>query len=349
MVAPLYFSHPSALNVLYGSIEGHAKAGAPVFAGTAGTIVTRRNRQGFAFYARRYYDGDGKQREQYIAGPAGTPDADRQAEELKRRIEEVKALAADLRLLGREGFQLADGKTYATLASLQQNGLFAAGAMLIGSHAFGVLLNHLGVRAAAYATEDIDIARREALAFPHAVDKPFLEILRESGIAFVEVPKLDPREPSTSFKQRGTSRFHVDLLVPSRDESFPIVPVPELQTHATGLPYLGYLLGESQQTVLLAREGCCPVNVPLAERFAVHKLLISQLRRGPGSKAEKDVLQACVILAVLADKHPGAIEHAVLHLPTSARRYVRKALVQARQRLLEPHSRALEELETALS
>jgi len=349
VAAPLYLSHPSALSVLYGSVEGHSKAGAPVFAGTAGTVVTRRNRQGFEFYARRYYDGDGRQREQYVAGPAGTADADHRAEELKRQIEEVKALLPDLRLLGREGFQLADGKTYATLAALQLNGLFAAGAVLIGSHAFGVLLNHLGVKAAAYATEDIDIARREALAFPSAVGKPFLEILRESGIAFVEVPKLDPRQPSTSFKQRGTSRFHVDLLVPSRDDSFPIVPVPELQTHATGLPYLAYLLGEAHQAALLAREGCCPVNVPLAERFAVHKLLISQLRRGTSGKADKDVLQACVLLAVLGEKHPGAIEHAVHRLPNSARRYVRKALGPARQRLLEPHPRALEELEAALS
>jgi hypothetical protein len=349
VAAPLYFPHPGALNVLYGSIEGHAKAGAPVFAGTAGSIVTRRNREGFEFYAHRYYDGDGKQREQYIAGPAGSADADHRAEALKRQIDEVKALVPDLRLLGREGFQLADSKTYATLASLQKNGLFAAGAMLIGSHAFGVLLNHLGVRSAAYATEDIDIARREALAFPRAVGKPFLEILRESGIAFVEVPDLDPRKPSTSFKQRGASRFQVDLLVPSRDDSFPIVPVPELQTHATGLPYLGYLLGASQQAVLLAREGCCPVNVPLAERFAVHKLLISQLRRGSSSKTEKDVFQACVLLAVLGEKYPGAIESAMHHLPKSARRYVRKALGPARQRLLEAHPRALEELEAALS
>ena len=309
MAAPLYLSHPDALNVLYGSIEGHAKAGAPVFAGTAGTVVTRRNREGFEFYAHRYYDGEDKQREQYIAGPAGSADADQRAEELKRQIDEVKALVPDLRLLGREGFQLADGKTYATLASLQKNGLFIAGAMLIGSHAFGVLLNHLGVKAAAYATEDIDIARREALAFPHALGKPFLEILRESGIAFVEVPK----------------------------------------THATGLPYLGYLLGASQQAVLLARAGCCLVNVPLAERFAVHKLLISQLRSGLSSKTDKDVFQACVVFAVLGEKHPGAIEHAMHHLPKSAGRYVRKALGPARQRLRDTHPRALEELEAALS
>ena len=52
------------------------------------------------------------------------------------------------------------------LASLHNHGLFRVGALLIGSHAFGVLLNVLGVKAVPYATEDVDIARREQLATP---------------------------------------------------------------------------------------------------------------------------------------------------------------------------------------
>jgi len=45
---------------------------------------------------------------------------------------------------------VADPKTYATLASLHLHGVFSAGATLNGSHAFGVLINQMGVRAAAY-------------------------------------------------------------------------------------------------------------------------------------------------------------------------------------------------------
>lgn len=349
MSAPLYYPHPTSLNVLYGNLEGHAKAGAPVFAGTAGTVVIRTNKQGYEFYAHRYYDGDGKQRESYVSGPVGDAQADNKAEELKTRIEEAKALTPDLRLLGREGYQLADSKTYATLASLHLHGLFKAGALLIGSHAFGILLNQMGVKSAAYATEDIDIARREALAFPTALDKSFLDILRESGIPFVEVPKLDPREPSTTVKQRGMSRFHVDLLVPSADDSFPTVSVPELQAHATGLPYLAYLLGESQEAALLSREGCCLVRVPLPERFALHKLLVSQLRTSRDSKTEKDIFQAAVMLAVLGERFPGAIEEAALKLPDSARRYVRSAMELVRPRLEENYPRSWAELEEALA
>jgi hypothetical protein len=186
--------------------------------------------------------------------------------------------------------------------------------MLIGSHAFGVLLNRLGVRAAAYATEDIDIARREALAFARLPEHGFLEMLRDSGIEFLEVPSLDRKDPPTSFKQR-----------------------------ATGLPYLGYLLAESQIAAVIAREGCCAVRVPLPERFAVHKLVVSRLRAGREAKSTKDVLQACVLCAALAETHPGAIEAAVAAIPQRARRHLAPALRAARP-LLKDYPRAWEEL-----
>lgn len=216
--------------------------------------------------------------------------------------------------------------------------------MLIGSHAFGVLLNRLGVRAAAYSTEDIDIARREALAFASLPERGFLDMLRDSGIEFVEVPGLDKRMPATSFKQRGRSQFHVDLLVPSPNEEFPVLAVPELKAHASGLPYLAYLLAESQVGALLAREGCCSVRVPLPERFAVHKLLVSQLRKGRDAKTDKDVLQASVVCAALAETHPGAIEDAVREVPRRARKYLEAATARARKHLEAAYPRAWEEL-----
>jgi hypothetical protein len=337
----LYTTHTPPLAALYGTIDGQARAGVPVFAGTAGSVVERANKQGFRFHARRYYDGDGKQREVYVAGPIGNAEADAAAERLREWVAEVKAMTADLRLLGREGFQLADSRSYATLASLHLHGLFQAGAVLIGSHAFGVLLNQLGIRAAAYATEDIDIERREALALPSVTERSFLDMLRESGIPFVEVPQLDAREPATSFKQRDRSRFHVDLLVPSRDNSFPVVAVPELQAHATGLPYLAYLLGATQFATLLSREGACPVRVPQPPRFALHKLLVSHLRGG--AKGAKDRFQAAVLLAAIGESQSGAIAAAFGELPRSARSAVRKALRLVEPQLADAHPRAWEE------
>ncbi len=73
--------------------------------------------------------------------------ADKKAARLKVRIAEAAGAVASIRLLGRNGYTLADAKAQATLAVLHNLGLFSAGAVLVGSHAFGALLNKLGVRA----------------------------------------------------------------------------------------------------------------------------------------------------------------------------------------------------------
>ncbi len=345
MSTPLFHSVPPALSTLYGTIDGHVKSGAPVFAGTPGSISVRSNQHGRQYYVHRYYDGAGTQREKYL-GLVG--EADEGVEALRGRINETKALLRDIRLLIREGFQAADSQTYATLAALHLHGLFQAGATLVGSHAFGILLNQMGVRAAAYATEDVDVARREELAFEKYPESSFLEMLRDSGIHFVEVPQLDIRKPSSSFKRQGKSRFHVDLLVPSRDASIGIAEVPELKAHATTLPFLAYLLGETTMATLLCSEGACPVRVPVAERFAIHKLVVSQLRTGRDAKSDKDIHQASVLLAVLGERFPGAVESAVAELPASALRYLKRAK-PAVDEALAASPRALAEFEDALA
>jgi hypothetical protein len=309
-------------------------------------VIERKNASGFRFYAHQYYDGEGKKRESYLAGPVGDAKADAKAADMQARIREVKDLVPSLRMLGREGYNLADARTYGTIASLANHGVFAAGGLLVGSHAYGVLINRLGARAEPFATEDVDIARGETLAFETPPTQGFLEMLRDSGIDFVEVPRLERGAPPTSFKQRGRSHFHVDLLVPSPAETLPVVPVPELKAHATGLPYLQYLLAESQTGLLLSREGFCTVRLPLPERFAVHKLIVSRLRTEGGNKHVKDVFQASVLAAVLAETQSGALEAAVAALPRRARKHFSAALGDAR-RLLEAHPRAWEELHAA--
>ncbi len=324
---PLYTLHPRPLTVLYGDLANHAAAQGEVLIGTPGSLLQRENAAGFRFYARQFYDADSKKREQYVAGPVGDAVADQAAEQLRLRMEEARTTAQDLRLLGREGYQLADPRAFAALASLHNHGVFRAGAVLIGSHAFGVLLNQLGARAAGYATEDVDVARQGALAFAEPPRQSLLEMLGAPGIAFVEVPGLDARQPATSWKEQGRSRFQVDLLVPSPDDTFGIVAVPELQAHAQALPYLRYLLGETHSGLLLARDGCCQVRVPAPERFAVHKLLVAELRGG----SHTEVRQATVLLAVLAEQHPGAIEDALAAVPVSAGKLLRRGVARVRE------------------
>jgi hypothetical protein len=343
-MASLYTLHPRPLSVLYDDIERHASSQPEAFVGTPGSILERENATGFRFYAHQWYDAEGKKRERYVAGPVGDPTADARVDELRIRITDLRGLVPSIRMLGREGFHLIDARSFATIAALHNQKMFAAGGLLVGSHAYGVVLNRLGVKADPYATEDVDIARPEALAFDKAPELGFLEMLKGSGIDFVEVPHLDRKRPSTSFKLRGRSAFHVDLLAPSRDETYPVIAVPELRTHAVGLPYLGYLLDESQPGAVLAREGCCAVRVPLPERFAIHKLVVSQLRTGRATKSDKDRHQASILCAVLGDTQSGALEHARAALPKRASKYLKAALAVVRPVLEARAPRAWEEL-----
>ncbi len=347
MSRPLYIRHERSLTSLYSDIESYAQQAKTVFVGTAGSVVQRQNASGTRFYSHQHYDGTGKKRERYVAAPAGAPEADAKADALRARIAEMKALVPALRLLGREHYHAADSKTFATIASLHNHGVFMAGGTLIGSHAYGALLNHLGVRAPAYQTEDI--ARSEPLAFDPAPDASFLEMLRDSGVDFVEAPRLNPKEQSTSYKQAGRSRFHVDLLVPSAGKDFKVIPVPELKAHATGLPFLRYLLAETQTVTLIARESCCSIRVPVPHRMALHKLLISQLRSTQSSKSMKDLDQGCVLLATVGDSDSQAIIEAAAAIPASARRSILKTAPVVRERLGDHHPRALDSFNEAMA
>jgi hypothetical protein len=340
----LYESHETALSTLYGDLENFARGQGDAFPGTPGTVLERSNAKGFRFYAHQYYEADGGKTEKYVAGPIGETAADAMARDLRDKIQAVAGAQKSIRLLAREGFKLADSKTYATVAVLGNHGLFRAGALLIGSHAYGVILNQLGVRAAQYSTRDVDIARNAALAFPAEPKPSFLEMLKDTGIEFAEVPSLDRKKPGTSFKEAGKSFFQIDLLVPATvGHVIDSVPVPELKAHATALPHLRFLLGESQEAVVLAREGCCLVRVPTPERFALHKLIVSRLRKR-GDKAIKDVAQASVLLAAVAEIHPGALQDAAKSIPLSARKLFVQAAPMARLHL-EGHPRAVEILD----
>lgn len=110
------------------------------------------------------YSDAARRRQEVYLGKADDSAVIARVTGLRERIDAANSSIACVRLLARSGFATVDRKAYATLASLHNHGVFQAGALLIGPHAYGALLNALGARAVAYATEDVDIARREQLA-----------------------------------------------------------------------------------------------------------------------------------------------------------------------------------------
>jgi hypothetical protein len=262
---------------------------------------------------------------------------------VREAIALTQTLVKEGRLLAQTGYVRADPRMGAILGALANHALFRAGAVLVGSHAYGALLNDLGVRAAAFATEDIDIARDKPLELALQGDMDFEKILAASTVPLLPVPGFDRKAPATSYKTAGRDRLRVDLLVPAGGSEVSIRPVPELRAHAQAMPYLRQLLARPIDAVVLGREGVVPVRVPRPEAFAWHKVLLSQLRAATSVKRGKDRAQAAVLLAVLAEDAPDALEAAFGELPRGTKSKTRNAarpLVELLERA--GHERAVE-------
>jgi len=288
---------------------------AQVFMGSPGNVLERDCR-GHQYVFHQYTSAAGN-RVQNQLGRADDPQTQVARETLRERIAQTKALVESIRDLVKLGYQVADFKTYGVAAALYNAGLFQHGLTLIGSHAYGVLLNTLGISATPYRSNDVDVARGPGKLVLPSLD--LAQLLAQTQIDFVPVPAFNHQDPSTSHKERGKSPFRVDLLVPSKTMKIGTVAVPVLKSFATALPYLGYLLENTSMATLISRHGAVPVRVPEAARFAVHKLVVADLRVNQRDKTAKDIHQAAVLLAALVQRQPGDIEAAVAALPNAAR------------------------------
>ena len=245
----------------------------------------------------------------------------RDTDELRAQIEKQKRLfsqaAPDLKQRQKLGAMLVSGGGFApggsdgrVLEVLAQAGTFLTGGVLVGSHAFNTYGNMLGVSwaSAAMQTQDMDLASLHQVEIAMRRDAPDVKtVLLESGMGFFEVPALNPKSPSTSFKLRGQGKNAGDVrFVVGEDTSKP-VHLPHFKTFAHPMRFLEYLLDDSQDAVIPFRSGVL-VNVPNPARFALHKLVVSQRRPvAQQTKVNKVIQQAEELLAVLLEDRPGDV------------------------------------------
>jgi hypothetical protein len=191
--------------------------------------------------------------------------------------------------------------------------VFVAGGVLVGSHAFGLYGNTLGVRwpSEATRTQDVDIAAAHRVVIGMPDRKLNLrEALMASELGFIEVPALDRKSPSTPFRIKG-KQLSVDVLTPmlGRTSSRP-VHLAALGTYAGPVRFLDYLLADAQPAAIVARAGIL-VNVPAPARYALHKLVTAERRVAAfHSKTRKDLYQAEQLLTVLLQDRPGDVRAA---------------------------------------
>jgi hypothetical protein len=228
--------------------------------------------------------------------------------ELHADLDRIRRLAAQLRA---GGVNATDAPSGRVLRSLSDSGLFEAGAVLVGTHAFVALGNLLGVHwgRGAVRTQDVDLASTPDLdidvALPDIqVDVP--AVLESLKMGFLPVPPFDRDQPSTSFKVRGRA-LRVDLLCPRRGPSHKPRFIKRFNAAAQPLNLVDYLLEAPERAVAVSGEAAL-VRVPAPARFALHKLVVADMRPAAlQAKATKDRAQAQAVLDVLVENRPGDI------------------------------------------
>ncbi len=274
----------------------------------AGTFVAKEIRGGRYWYLQISAGGTKSQR--YLG---------RESPELLRWMETANAargeLAADaavrerlVAMLVEGGAQREDSAPARALELLAELGIFLRGGVLIGTHAFQIYGNLLGVRFEQrhLRTADLDIAHDLSVAFALR-DEPNLHAARaitESDLGFLPVPGLDPRVPSTSYKVRGRE-LRIDFLAPAASpQATAPVEIPGLGLSAQPLLFLDYLIENPIPAVVLRQSGIL-VQVPTPARFALHKLWVARQRPAAQHvRAAKDRQQAEALLDVLIDERP---------------------------------------------
>lgn len=296
----------------------------------AGALVSKIIKERRYWYLQ-FRDG-AKQRQVYL-GPEG-PDLEPLLARLRGELETARTQAADRAALAA---MATSGGAYAVSAAearvlglLDRAGLFRVGGVLLGTYAFTVFGNMLGVRwsGATVRTQDIDVGHDEHIAVALARDlgAADLEARRKdaaTGLELWPVPSFDPRKPSTSFKVLGTE-LHVDLLTPlrGRERESP-VRIAALGAAAQPLRFLDYVLEDTQPAAVVGGEGVL-VNVPSPARFALHKLIVAQRRpAAQAAKARKDLAQADQVLLALLTDRPEDVRRAYRDLARRGTGWVR--------------------------
>lgn len=274
---------------------------------------TLRMRDSRGYWYDRFRQGD-RIIERYIG---------EDSDDLRHRLDHCEALRHDakdrrvetsrlVRLLRSEGYLTPDLATGQILMAMSRAGVFRLGGTVVGTQAFRQYEGLLGLRIGAdqaAQTNDIDIAsfERLSLALQDQVDPGLAQVFGD--LQFEPLPSVTDRKV---WRWRQTrQQTLVEFLTPSFRDEEGLRDLPALGVSAQSLHFLNYLIAKPVTIPLLYREGVL-IQIPRPERYAVHKLIVAERRRGGDEalKARKDRAQAAFLIRVLAEEDPLVLSEA---------------------------------------
>ena len=258
----------------------------------------KKNVSGRIYWYYQVKSPDGKLQQSYVGPDEAatqaliTQHADPVAKLAQQQMLQVTRAAIEL------GCADIPPKHARVIERLAYSGLFSAGALLVGTHAFLAYQNIFGVRwSAGTATLDPDFAhagRNVSLALPENLKLDTLATIQSLEMGFI------PNQKNTSFKKADEPAFDLDFLT-SRGRAGDVpVNVPRLNLTMQPLRFMELSLQDPMRSTLIARSGPIVVNLPRPQRYALHKLLVYGERpQSQRTKARKDLAQAAALFDYL--------------------------------------------------
>lgn len=250
---------------------------------------------------------DGSSRRQIYIGPEDSSEALAKAEQHRRATREQRDLKTAIQALRRAGIAGPGIEVGQVLEVIANEGLFDRGLVLAGTVAYQLYPCVIGAflpdGSARTQVADFSIARFAIAGMKGAKD--FAAILKRADPTFEPRWSRDDKLPKAFVSERG---LVVELLTARGRDDKP-VPIPDLGAAAQPLRFMEYLLADPIDVVALY-DGGVVVRVPDPARFAIHKLLIHQVR-GNRVKAEKDLWQARELIGVLRARDPALLDNAI--------------------------------------
>jgi len=227
------------------------------------------------------------------------------SEELRSFVENFKSTRGSSPLAPQARAAIAHGctplaaKHFRIVKRLSEYGLFRAGGILIGTHAFIAMGNLLGVRwLHGTATLDVDFAhagRNVSVALPADLKIDIHGALESLKLGLLPISELDGRL-GAQYRSKDDAELRVDFVT-SMTRTGAAVRMPDLNIALEPLKFMEFSLEGTTQGCVFANAGACTVNLPSPERFAIHKLIVYGERPiRERTKSAKDVLQAAAII-----------------------------------------------------
>jgi hypothetical protein len=254
----------------------------------------------------------GSARVKRYLGPASDPNAHKRAEDVRRAAADAKVRRTTVSMIKRSGVPAPTLEMGRVMEAIAHAGLFRKGVVLVGTGAYQVYSVIVGASLshAASTTQDADLAAASLAIASDTQGEDLLDVLKRANPSFVPQIGLDPRVLPKRF--RSAAGLDVDVITRYRkraDEERPVV-IPGLRCSAQPLRYLEFLIADPIQAVALYGSGV-EVVVPQPARYAVHKLIVAQVRTEGSAKRTKDLAQSKELIEALGVSAPRSIPDAI--------------------------------------